>query len=96
RVPVGSVPALTACRQRPHCLRGLDIKVQGRRGEGGGRKSEGEEAGETGEESNPMVHQAANKDSQAVCSIHVIGFSKNFTSSVVNLTTQFGERSSAH
>ncbi|CAB1455028.1 unnamed protein product [Pleuronectes platessa] len=28
RVTVGSVPALTAHRQRPHCLRGLDIKVR--------------------------------------------------------------------
>lgn len=45
---MGSVPALTACRQRPHCLRGLDIKVQrrrrgGRREERGGEESEGQE-----------------------------------------------------
>lgn len=37
---MGSVPALTACRQRPHCLRGLDIKVQRRRRGGGGKKAE--------------------------------------------------------
>lgn len=41
RVPVGSVPALTARRRRPHCLRGLDIEVQRRLGEEEGK-------GETG------------------------------------------------
>lgn len=37
---MGSVPALTACRQRPHCLRGLDIKVQRRLKSERGRRGE--------------------------------------------------------